>query len=64
MSNQYKKLATNALQFTHQNLKSCKAHEKQNKRHQNAKYIAEKLKTKGLMFFISFFSCDLQDFKF
>ena len=23
----------------------------------------EKMKTKGLMFFVSFFSCDLQDFK-
>ena len=30
----------------------------------NAKYIGEKLKTKGLIFFVSFFSCDLQDFKF
>ncbi len=37
--------------------------EKQNKKHQNAKSIGEKLKTKGLMFFVSFFSCDLQDFK-
>ena len=35
---------------------------KQNKKRQNA--IDEKLKTKGLMFFVSFFSCDLQDFKF
>ena len=26
--------------------------------------IDEKLKTKSLMFFVSFFSCDLQDFKF
>ena len=26
--------------------------------------IVEKLKTKSLMFFVSFFSCDLQDFKF
>ena len=34
---------------------------KQNKEHQNAKYSGEKLKTKGLMFFVSF---DLQDFKF
>ena len=33
---------------------------KQNKKHEND----EKLKTKGLMFFVSFFSCDLQDFKF
>ena len=36
---------------------------KQNKKHQNAKPIGKKLKTKGLMFFVSFFSCDLQDFK-
>ena len=27
----------------------------QNKKHQNAKYIGKKLKTKGLMFFVSFF---------
>ena len=37
---------------------------KQNIKHQNAKSIDEKLKTKGLMFFVSFVSCDLQDFKF
>ena len=37
---------------------------KQNKKHKNYKYIDEKLKTKGLMFFALFFSCDLQDFKF
>ena len=37
---------------------------KQNKKHQNAKSIGEKLKTKGLMFFVSFLSCDLPDFKF
>ena len=30
----------------------------------NAKSIGEKLKTKGLKFFVSFSSCDLQDFKF
>ena len=35
---------------------------KQNKKHQNAESIGEKLKTKGLMFFVSFFSCDMQDF--
>ena len=40
---------------------TCKTKQK---KHQNAKYICEKLKTKGLMFFVSFFSCDLQDFKF
>ena len=28
---------------------------KQNKKHQNAKSIGEKLKTKSLMFFVSFF---------
>ena len=37
---------------------------KQNKKRQNAKSIGEKLKTKGLMFFVSFFACDLQYFKF
>ena len=37
---------------------------KQNKNHQNAKSIGEILKSKGLMFFVSFFACDLQDFKF
>ena len=44
-------------------MKSCKPHEEQNKKHQNDKSIGEKLKTKGLMFFVSVFSCDLQDFK-
>ena len=34
------------------------------KKDQNAKSIGEKLKTKGLMFFVSFFSRDLQDFEF
>ena len=29
-----------------------------------AKSIGEKLKTKGLMFFVSFLKCDMQDFKF
>ena len=29
-----------------------------------SKMLDEKLKTKGLMFFVSFLSCDLQDFKF
>ena len=47
------------------NLKSCKPHKKkQKKKHQNARFIDEKLKTKSLMFFVTFFSCDLQDFKF
>ena len=36
---------------------------KQSKKHQNPKYNGEKLKTKGLMFFVSFFSCDLRDSK-
>ena len=30
---------------------------------QNAKFVGEKLKTRGLTFFVSLFSCDLQDFK-
>ena len=33
---------------------------KQNKKHQNVKSVGEKLKTKGLMLFISFVSCDLE----
>ena len=37
---------------------------KQNKKHQNVKSIGEKLETEGLMLFVSFVSCDLQDFKF
>ena len=37
---------------------------KQNKKHQNAKSVGGKLKSKDLMFFVSFFSCALQDFKF
>ena len=57
-------LAANAMRFTYQNLKSCKPHEKQNKEHQNVKSIGEKPKTKGLMLFVLFVSCDLQDFKF
>ena len=35
-STQYKKLAPNALRFTYLNLKFCKPHDKQNKKHQNA----------------------------
>ena len=37
---------------------------KQNKKHQNVKYIGEKLKTKGLMFFVSFFHviCKISNF--
>ena len=34
---------------------------KQNKKH--AKYVGEKLKTKGLMVIVLFFLCDLQVFK-
>ena len=41
--------------------KSCKPHEKQNKKHQNVKSNGEKLKNKSLMLFAS---CDLKDFKF
>ena len=63
-STQYKTLVPNSLPFTYQNLKSSKPHKKQNKEHQNARFIVEKLKTKGLIFFVSFFSCDWQDFKF
>jgi len=37
---------------------------KQNKKQQNASFIDEKLKTKSLTLFVSFFSCDLQDFRF
>ena len=36
---------------------------KQIKKHQNIRFIDEKLKTKSLMFFASFISCDLQDFQ-
>ena len=60
---QYKKLMPNALQFTYQNLKSISNHmKKQNKKHQNARSIDEKLKTKSLMFFVSFFSCHFQKY--
>ena len=34
---------------------------KQKRKHQNDRFIDEKLKTKSLMLFVS---CDLQDFKF
>ena len=34
-----------------------------NKKDQNARFIEEQLKTKSLMFFVSVFSCDLQDLK-
>ena len=36
---------------------------KQNKKRKSARFIDEKLKTESLMFIVSFFSCDLQDFK-
>ena len=40
----------------------CEIHmKKQNKKHKNARSISEKLKTKSLMFSVSFFTCDLQD---
>ena len=37
---------------------------KQNKKHQNTRFIDEKLKTKILMFFVSFFHviCKISDF--
>ena len=54
-STQYTKLAPNALWFTYCNLKSRKPHEQQNKKQRNARFIDEKLKTKSLMFFVSFF---------
>ena len=41
-------------------LKSCKQHEQTKQKTS----IGENLKTKSLMFFVRFFSCDLQDFKF
>ena len=50
-STQYKKLAPNALRFTY----LANHMKKLNKKHQNAKSIGEQLKTKGLMFFVSFF---------
>ena len=62
-STQYKKPAPNALRFLYQNLISCKTQERQNKNYQNPKSIGEKLKSKGLMLFVSFFLV-LQDFKF
>jgi len=43
-------------------LESCKPHEKNTKKHQNARFVDEKLKAKSLMFFVSFFQFDLQDF--
>ena len=61
-STQYKKLAPNALQFTYWNL--LKHMKKRNKNHQNDICIGEKLKTKGLMFFVSFFHviCKISNF--
>ena len=37
---------------------------KQNRKDQNSSSIGEKLKTNGLILFVSIISCDLQDFKF
>ena len=37
---------------------------KAKQKHQNDRFTGEKLKNKSLVFFVSFFSCDLQDFKF
>ena len=59
-STQYKKLSLNALRFTYWNLKSCKLHGKT--KHYKS-FIDEKLKAQSLMLFVSFFSCDVQDFK-
>ena len=42
----------------YQNLKSCKPNGKT--KQQNTKSSGEKLKTRGQMFFASFFLCDLQ----
>ena len=36
----------------------------QNNKHKDAKSMGEKLKTNSLIFIFSFFSRDLQDFKF
>ena len=58
-STQYKKLCGSYIKIW--NLPNYM--KKQNKEHQNARFINEKLKTKSLMFFVSFFSCDLQDFQ-
>ena len=54
-STQYKKLAPNV--HIHKIWNLANHMKKQNKKHQNAKSIGEKLKSKGLMFFVSFFSC-------
>ena len=40
-------------------MKSAKTHAKESEKH--TKFIDEKLNTKSLMFFVSFFSCDLYD---
>ena len=61
-STQSKKLAPNAFWFTYKNLKSSNPLEKTKQKSQDARFIDEKLKTKSLMFFVSFFSCHLQDF--
>ena len=63
-SAQYKKLAPNALRF-HIRIWNLANHmKKQSKKHWNARFVDEKLKTKSLMLFVSFFPCDLQNFKF
>ena len=38
--------------YTYKNLKSSKPHEKIKQKHENARYIVEKLKNKSLMFFV------------
>ena len=57
-----KKRALNALQFKHQNSKSCKPHEKgkKNNRHGSPTEITNIRQT----VFCFVFSCALQDFKF
>ena len=58
--NSVQEACKNDLRFTYQNLKSRKPHEKKKKKHQNAKAISGKLKTKCLMFFVSFFFTDYE----
>ena len=61
-STQYKKLVPNALRFTYWNLKSCKPHEKQNKKHQNARYIGEILRVWCSLFHIFHVICKISNF--
>ena len=64
-STQYKKLATNALRFTYQNLKPCKSHEeKWNKEHHILIFQFFINKSNILMFFVLFFHvvCRISNF--